>query len=70
MGAWLPILVVAMTQVAVRLITVYGVIWRERARAESHRVQMEAAASSGAALCERSGDGTALLIIPEQRVRL
>jgi hypothetical protein len=70
MGAWLPVLVVAMTQVALRLITVYGAVRRERARAESHRAQMEAAASSGATLCERSGDGTALLIIPERRARL
>jgi hypothetical protein len=64
MGAWLPITLVAMTQIAFRFITVAGVVWRERARAESHRVQMETAASTGVMLCERLGDGTALLIIP------
>jgi hypothetical protein len=66
MGAWLPIILVAMTQIALRLITVAGVVWRERARAEAHRVEMETAASSGATLCERHGDGTALLIIPRR----
>jgi hypothetical protein len=40
------------------------VVWQERARAESHRVQMETAGSSGTVLCERLGDGSALLIIP------
>jgi hypothetical protein len=64
MGAWLPIALVAMTQIALRLITVAGVVWRERARAESHRIQMVTAASSGVTLCERLADGTALLIIP------
>lgn len=71
MGVWMPIALVAVTQialavtqVALRLITVAGVVWQERARAESHRVQMETAGSSGTILCERLGDGSALLIIP------
>lgn len=71
MGVWLPIALVAVTQialaitqVALRLITVAGVVWQERARAESHRVQMETAGASGTILCERVGDGTVLLIIP------
>ena len=58
MGVWLPITLVAMTQIALRLITVVAVVWRERARAESHRVQMETAAASGVTLCERLGDDT------------
>jgi hypothetical protein len=64
MDAWLPIILVAVTQVALRLITV---VWRERARAQAHRIEMAAAAASGATLCELRGDGTGLLIIPPQQ---
>jgi hypothetical protein len=64
MGAWLPIIVVAVTQIMSLLISVAGVIWQERARARSHCIQMETAASSGTVLCERLGNGTTLLVIP------
>jgi hypothetical protein len=64
MGAWLPILLVAVAQIALRLIAVVGVVWQERARSESHLAQLEAAASSGATLCEQLGNGAALVIIP------
>ena len=64
MGAWLPIIVVAVTQIMLLLISVAGVIWQERARATSHCTQMETAASSGTVLCERLGNGATLLVIP------
>jgi hypothetical protein len=63
-GAWLLVTVVAVTQIALRLIDVAGVVWQERSRAACHRAQMEAAAASGTMLCERLGDGTALLVVP------
>jgi hypothetical protein len=58
------ITVVAVTQIALRLISVAGVIWAERSRAASHRAQMETAAAGGTMLCERLANGAALLIIP------
>jgi Cyclic nucleotide-binding domain len=61
-SAWLLITVVAATQVISQLISVAGVVWRERTRAASHCIQMETAASSGAVLYERLEDGTVVLI--------
>jgi hypothetical protein len=58
----LLITVVAAIQVTSQLISVVGAIWHERARAASHCIQMETAASSGAVLYERLEDGTVLLI--------
>jgi len=43
---------------------VAGTIWRERARVNARCVQLDAAASSGAVLCERLPDGTTLLVMP------
>jgi hypothetical protein len=51
-----------------RLISMAGVIWRERARATSHCGQMETAASSGTMLGERLRDGSTLLIVPLAQV--
>jgi len=65
MAAWFPIIVVAMTVVMWRLVSVAGVIWRERARVSSHCTQMETAALNGAILCERLPDGTTLLVMPQ-----
>ena len=53
MGAWLLIIVVAVTLILWRVIGVAGMIWRERAHVTAHCVQMDAAAASGAMLCER-----------------
>lgn len=64
MSPYVPIVAVMAAQVILRLINVAGVIWRERERARSHRAQMETAASSGTMLCERLGNGDAMLIIP------
>jgi hypothetical protein len=61
-SAWLLITVVAATQVISQLISVVGVVWRERTRAASHCIQMETAASSGAVLYEHLEDGTVVLI--------
>ena len=65
MNAWLSIAVAAGAQVLSQLICVAGAIWQERARAASHRSQMEIAASRGTLLLERRPDGTLLLIIPD-----
>jgi hypothetical protein len=64
MGAWLPIIVVAVTQIILLLISVTGVIWQERVHATSVCTQLETAASSGTVLCERLGNGTTLLVVP------
>jgi len=64
MGAWLLIIVVAATLIAWRLISVAGMLWKERAHVTARCVQMETAASSGAILCERLPDGTTLLVMP------
>lgn len=58
------IVVAAVTVVLWRLVGVAGVIWQEWARVQAHCMQMEAAASSGAMLCERRPDGTTLLVMP------
>ena len=62
MSTWLLITVVAAIQVTSQLISLVGVVWHERARAASHCIQMETAASSGAVLYERLEDGAVLLI--------
>jgi hypothetical protein len=64
MGAWFLIIVVAMTVVMWRMVSVVGVIWQERMRVTSHCTQMESAALNGAILCERLPDGTTLLVMP------
>jgi hypothetical protein len=64
MGAWLLIIVIAATLIAWRLVSVAGMLWRERAHVTARCVQMETAASSGAILCERLPDGTTLLVMP------
>jgi hypothetical protein len=64
-SAWSSITVIAAAQVLSQLITVVGAVWQERARAASHCIQMQTAASSRAALCESLEDGTILLIAPE-----
>ena len=63
-SAALLIIVVA-TIIAWRLISVAGMIWQERAHVTAHCVHMDAAASSGAMLCERLPDGTTLLVMPD-----
>jgi hypothetical protein len=65
MGVWLLlIVVVAAALVLWRVVDVAGTIWRERAHVTARCVQMDAAASSGAMLCERLPDGTTLLVMP------
>ena len=64
MGAWLLIIVAAVTVVLWRVISVAGMIWQERARVTAHCTQMDAASTSGAMLCERHPDGTTLLVMP------
>jgi hypothetical protein len=64
MAVWLLIAAVAATLILWRVIGIAGVIWRERAHVTAHCAQMDAAASSGATLCERLPDGTTLLVMP------
>ena len=64
MAVWLLIAAVAATLTVWRVIDVAGVIWRERAHVTAHCAQLDAAASSGATLCERLPDGTTLLVMP------
>lgn len=65
MGSWLLLIIaVAVTLVLWRVIDVAGKVWRERTRVTARCVQMDAAAASGAMLCERLPDGTTLLVMP------
>jgi hypothetical protein len=64
MAVWLVIAAVAVTLIVWRAIGVAGAIWRERAHVTAHCAQLDAAASSGAMLCERLPDGTTLLVMP------
>ena len=64
MTAWLLITVVAVTLILWRASGVAGEIWQERAHVTAHCVQMDAAAVSGALLCEQLPDGTTLLVMP------
>jgi hypothetical protein len=64
MMAWLPIVILAVVQIAVRLIGVAGMIWRERARAQANCEHMRTAAASGVLLIEHRENGRALLIAP------
>lgn len=64
MAMWLLILAAPATVILWRVIEVAGAIWRERARVTARCVQMDAAASSRAVLCERLPDGTTLLVMP------
>jgi hypothetical protein len=61
---WLPVAVLAVAQIAVRLISVAGMIWRERARAKANCEQMQTASASRVVFREQREDGTALLIAP------
>jgi hypothetical protein len=65
MGSWLLLIIaVAGTLVLWRVIDVAGKIWRERAHVTAQCASMDAAAVSGAMLCERLPDGTTLLVMP------
>lgn len=64
MTVWLLILAAPATVILWRVIDVAAAIWRERARVTARCVQMDAAASSRAVLCERLPDGTTLLVMP------
>jgi len=64
MAMWLLILAAPATVILWRAIGVAGAIWRERARVTARCVQMDAAASSRAVLCERLPGGTTLLVMP------
>ena len=66
MTAWLLIAAVAVTLILWRAIGVAGAIWRERAHVTAHCAEMDAAAISGAMLCERLPDGTTLLVMPSR----
>jgi hypothetical protein len=69
MTLWWLIIVVAATLVLWRVIGVAGEIWRERARVNARCAQMDAAALSGAMLCEQLPDGTTLLVMPSPAVQ-
>lgn len=65
MAMWLLILAAPATVILWRVIGVAGAIWRERARVTARCVQMDAAASSRAVLCERLPDEAPLAeVIP------
>src|ERR1700759_527027 len=63
-NTWLPIAIVAGTQVAVRLICAIASIRQERARARSNCDQIETTARSGAIFCETRAGGPTVMIIP------
>jgi hypothetical protein len=62
MMPWLPVVVVAVAQIAVRSIRVAGLIWHERVSAKSRCDQLRTAAASGGVLCERRPDGVGPVI--------
>lgn len=62
--AWLPVVVLAVAQIAVRVIGVAAMIWQEQVRANSHCAQMRTAAAAGVVLIERRRDGSGLAIAP------
>jgi hypothetical protein len=64
MMAWLPVAGLVIVQIAVRLIGVAGIVWRERARAKSHCAQMRAASAARVVLYAQEREGARLLIIP------
>jgi hypothetical protein len=66
MVMWLLILAAPATVLLWRVIGVAGAIWRERARVTARCLQMDAAATSRAVLCERLPDGTTILVMPVQ----
>jgi hypothetical protein len=63
--AWLPVVVVAATQIVVLLIGVAAAVWQERERANANCAQMRTAAGHGVALFERRQDGSGLVIVPQ-----
>jgi hypothetical protein len=69
MTAWWLIAAVAVTLILWRAIGVAGAIWRERAHVTAHCAEMDAAAISGAMLCEQLPDGTTLLVMPSPLAR-
>ncbi len=64
MSTWVPIAVVAAVQIGLRLISVVGPIWRERAHARANCLQIDAAAAGGVLVQESRGNEITLLIIP------
>lgn len=62
---WLPVVVLAVAQMTVRLISVAAMILQERARAESNCAQMRTAGAHGVVLLERRRDGVGLAIVPQ-----
>jgi hypothetical protein len=68
MMAWLPVGVLAVVQITVRLVSVAAIIWQERARANSHCVQMRAASTSGVTLFAWRRDSEGLAILPRGQV--
>jgi hypothetical protein len=68
MIALLPVVILAVAQITMRLIGVAATIWQERARANSHCVQMRTAAAEHVVLLERRQDGTSLEIVPQGKV--
>jgi hypothetical protein len=66
MVMWLLILAAPATVILWRVTGVAGAIWRERARVAARCLQMDAAATSRALLCERLPDGTTTLVLPGQ----
>lgn len=68
MMAWLPVVVLAVVQITVRLISVAAIIWQERARANSCCAQMRAASAIGVALFAWRRDSEGLAIVPRDGV--
>jgi hypothetical protein len=67
MVTWLPVVVLAAAQVTLRLISIAAMVWRERARANSHCAQMRTASASGVVLLEWRQEGDSLAIVPQAR---
>jgi hypothetical protein len=64
MMAWLPVVVLAVAQIAVRLIGVAAMIWQQQVCANSHCAQMRTASATGVVLIEQRRDGSGLAIVP------
>jgi hypothetical protein len=63
-SAWLPVTIVAATQIAVQLILAIASIRRERAHARSNCDQIESAAKNGVVFYEIRAGGPTVMIIP------
>lgn len=68
MMAWMPAVILAAAQIALRFVGIAAMIWQEQVRSRSHFTQMRTASASGVVLVERRRDGAVLIIVPQGMV--